>query len=148
MHPNLNFLRSQFAKQGVLIVPLVLGDDGLGGSLAGDDGLRGSKGFGARDDSAANQLYVARADGASGDAAAWAAYVSGELASAAEQAAAAAAAGVEGAGAPANRGIVIVCSRAGKVVRRGLGVPAWDKVVAELNDADPEKTPQELKEKK
>lgn len=132
---------SQFATQGILIVPVV-----LGGSLTNEGG--GSAGFGANTDAtAAKQPYVARPDGEKDDNAAWQDYVDEELASATEQSAAAAAAGVEGADAPASRGIVIVCNRDGKVVRRGLGVPVWNKVVAELNDGDPEKNIKELKER-
>lgn len=136
-----DYVVSQFATQGILVVPVV-----LGGSLTNEGS--GSTGFGANTDAtAANQPYVARPDGENDDNAAWQDYVDEELASATEQSAAAAAAGVEGADAPASRGIVIVCNRDGKVVRRGLGVPVWNKVVAELNDGDPEKNIKELKER-
>jgi hypothetical protein len=101
----------KFAKQNILVVPYSLEPE------------TDTKGFGKR--AWEEKGYVAKPSEGASERAAWSAYVDGELAAAAAQAR-------QPLAELEAQGIVIVASRDGKIVRRGLGVPAWEMVVADL----------------
>ena len=112
---------ARFSKQQVLVVPFDRDDPGGGAGSGGG----GGRGF-ARADA---QAYVAQpSDDAAGGGSlsAWRAYADAEVASAAAQA-----------GLSEDelwdQGVVVVASKDGRIVRRGLGMPAWDLIARELN---------------
>mmetsp|Transcript_8214 Transcript_8214/g.21120 ORF Transcript_8214/g.21120 Transcript_8214/m.21120 type:complete len:112 (-) Transcript_8214:338-673(-) len=108
----------RFQKQNILVVPLTLTR-----FPAGD----AAKGFGRT--KAEEKPYVAQApEGLRGD---WEEYIEAEFADAEGQAM-----DEEAATALRDTGIVIVVKKSGKIVRRGLGVPAWDMIIADLAKED------------
>ena len=117
-------LGERFAKQNVLIVPVPLE------SVAEmRESSAMAKGFGR--DTAMDKPYVAQAVGCNNDAEGeldggeWSEYVERELEAAAAQS-------KQSIGALKQQGFVIVARRDGKIVRRGLGAPAWDMIIEDL----------------
>lgn len=117
-------LGERFAKQNVLIVPVPLE------SVAEmRESSAMAKGFGR--DTAMDKPYVAQAVGCNNDAEGeldggeWSEYLERELEAAAAQS-------KQSIGALKQQGFVIVARRDGKIVRRGLGAPAWDMIIEDL----------------
>ena len=115
-------LGARFAAQNVLIVPL---------SLETPAEVRQSsamaKGFG-RDTSAEKPYVATPVVDESGVPSDWLEYIEEEIEAAATQA-------KQSIADLKQQGIVIVARRDGRIVRRGLGAPAWEIIIDDIKDA-------------
>ena len=106
-----------FNDNNICVVPVVMGE----GEEQLDEAESAKKGFGAKDD-----LLGAPYIGKAAQIEVWKRYLQKEFETAEEQ----------GADDPYNQGLAVVVNRKGKVVRRGLGLPLWNKL---LDDLKPKK---------
>ncbi len=108
---------SLFNDNNICVVPVVMGEGQ--GQLGEDEAAK--KGFGATDD-----LLEAPYIGKAAQVQVWKRYLTKEFDTAEEQ----------GADDPYKQGLALVVNQKGKVVRRGLGLPLWGKL---LDDLKPKK---------